>query len=80
MKKGWCTEERRGREEVPKGREAVSPWETSNTLHPCDQPAPWFSGDSFLPALLKPPHIDTDTHTHTLDCHHQSFHITSPVM
>lgn len=38
-RKGW------GRE-VPVGSGAVSSWETSNTLQPCDQPAPWLSADS----------------------------------
>lgn len=43
------------------GRGAVSPWETSNTLQSCDQPAPWLSADSSLTAPLRLLH----THTHT---------------
>ena len=47
------------------GREAVSPWETSNALQPCDQPAPWLSADSSLTAPLRLLHTHTHTHTHT---------------
>ncbi len=49
---------------VPMGREAVSPWETSNALQPCDQPAPWLSADSSLTAPLRLLHTHIHTHTH----------------
>lgn len=64
-RESWCRQGEKGRGKgVPMGREAVSPWETSNALQPCDQPAPWLSADSSLTAPLRLLHTHIHRHTY----------------